>query len=59
MILGNSVWKQFYVANKPVPYNDLNRYMSDINFVKFWSYIQDTSFQPIQNIINFTANLQL
>jgi hypothetical protein len=58
MVLGNSVWKKLYVTSKPSPYNDLNRYMLNSQLSYAWQYIHDTSFLPIQNTINFTANLQ-
>lgn len=58
MVLGNSVYKQFYVATKPVPYSDLNRYILNGQLKDAWQYIHDTSFIPIQNTINFTASLR-
>jgi len=58
MVLGNSVYKQFYVATKPSPYNDLNRYRMNGQLKDAWQYIHDTTFLPTQNTINFTASLQ-
>ena len=58
MVLGNSVLKKLYVASKPSPYSDLNRYILNGQLKDAWQYIHDTSFLPIQNTINFTANLR-
>ncbi len=58
MDIGKSVYKQFYVAIKPSPYNDLNRYIMNGQLKDAWEYIHDTTFLPTQNTINFTASLQ-
>lgn len=58
MVLGNSVYKQFYMGIKPSPYNDLNRYRMNGQLKDAWQYIHDTTFLPTQNTINFTASLQ-
>ncbi len=58
MGLGNCVYKQFYVASKPVPFNDLNHYILNGQLKDTWNYIRDTTFLPTQNTINFTASLQ-